>query len=404
MAAEIVRRLRGGGHVAYFAGGCVRDALLGREPKDYDVATDAPPKRVRELFRNTQAVGEHFGVILVRLGGAQIEVATFRTDGRYRDGRRPEGVEFADAEADARRRDFTINGLFYDPLADEVIDHVGGRADLAAGVLRCIGDPIERFAEDHLRLLRAVRFAARFGLAIEPATWAAMRGLAPKLARITPERVGDELRRTLTPDAAEAGVGLLSAGGLAAVTFRPLPIVGTSPRITAAMRGGGFGARLAAAMLDALAVIPATLAEWAGEEGRARLAAVARRNLKLSNAEEAELAAALALADEAARPMSLARKKRLLAGPHAGAALALAEALAEAKVLRPAVELAGLRALAATEVAPPPWVTGQTLIAAGHRPGPSFKRALDAAYDAQLENRAADAGEALAVALATLEP
>src|SRR5690606_33461140 len=157
-ATGIVRRLRDAGHVAYFAGGCVRDELLGLTPKDYDVATDAPPAIVRKLFHNTQAVGAAFGVVLVRIGTSQIEVATFRTDGKYEDGRRPESVQFTTAEEDAKRRDFTINGMFLDPLTGQVIDYVGGQTDLTAKVLRAIGKPDERFAEDHLRMLRAVRF------------------------------------------------------------------------------------------------------------------------------------------------------------------------------------------------------------------------------------------------------
>src|SRR5690348_11567666 len=167
-AVQIVQALRAAGHAAYFAGGCVRDLLLGMEPKDYDVATDAPPQKVRSLFRNTQAVGQAFGVILVRLGRSVVEVATFRSDGAYVDGRRPSEVRFTTAEEDARRRDFTINGLFLDPLGagtepgveGRVIDYVGGREDLRAKVIRAIGDPDARFEEDHLRLLRAVRFAA----------------------------------------------------------------------------------------------------------------------------------------------------------------------------------------------------------------------------------------------------
>src|SRR5688500_12446804 len=158
-ALAVVRRLRDAGHVAYFAGGCVRDMLLGLEPKDYDVATDAPPDRVRQLFSNTQAVGAAFGVILVRQRKSQIEVATFRTDLKYVDGRRPEGVVFTTAEEDAKRRDFTINGMFFDPVEEKVIDYVGGQEDLQNKLLRAIGEPNHRFEEDHLRLLRAVRFA-----------------------------------------------------------------------------------------------------------------------------------------------------------------------------------------------------------------------------------------------------
>ena len=158
IAEKIVRTLQEQGHTAYFAGGCVRDALRGLEPKDYDVATDARPAKLKELFPGSHGVGAHFGVILVKEAGHTIEVATFRSDGEYLDGRRPESVNFAAAAEDAHRRDFTINGLFFDPIADSVIDHVGGQADLDAGLLRAIGNPAKRFEEDHLRLMRAVRF------------------------------------------------------------------------------------------------------------------------------------------------------------------------------------------------------------------------------------------------------
>ena len=173
-AVDVVTRLREGGYEALWAGGCVRDRLLGREPKDYDVATSARPEQVRELVgkRRTLAIGAAFGVIavLAERGQAPIEVATFRTDGVYRDGRHPESVAFSDAEHDAQRRDFTINGLFFDPLTEQVVDYVGGQADLSAGIVRAIGDPARRFTEDKLRLLRAVRFATTFGFAIEPVT------------------------------------------------------------------------------------------------------------------------------------------------------------------------------------------------------------------------------------------
>ena len=191
-AVAVVKRLRDAGHIAYFAGGCVRDTLLGLTPKDYDVATDAPPDRVRQLFSNTQAVGAAFGVILVRHRKSVIEVATFRADLQYKDGRRPEGVVFTTAEEDAKRRDFTINGLLMDPLeGDKVIDYVSGQEDLKNKVLRAIGEPNHRFEEDHLRLLRAVRFAARFGLVIEPSTATAITGHAEQLKRISPARVGE---------------------------------------------------------------------------------------------------------------------------------------------------------------------------------------------------------------------
>lgn len=190
---KVVRVLQEAGHVAYFAGGCVRDMLLGKRPVDYDVATSAEPRDVIRLFRRTQQVGAKFGVVLVRIGSHAIETATFRTDGDYADGRRPTAVRFTDARHDAERRDFTINGMFYDPIVRGVIDHVGGQADLKQRVIRAIGEPDRRLAEDHLRLLRAVRFAARFDFEIEAGTWAAMREHAPAIARISPERIWTEL-------------------------------------------------------------------------------------------------------------------------------------------------------------------------------------------------------------------
>src|SRR6185312_6460529 len=184
-AVVVLKRLRDAGYVAYFAGGCVRDLLLGIEPKDFDVATDAPPDRVRQIFRNAQAVGAAFGVILVRQGGSQIEVATFRAEAGYDDGRHPTVVRFTTAQNDAQRRDFTINGLFYDPVTEEVIDYVGGQEDIKARTVRAIGEAAARFDEDSLRLLRAVRFSARLGFKIDSTTAAAIKQHAPQLKRIS---------------------------------------------------------------------------------------------------------------------------------------------------------------------------------------------------------------------------
>jgi poly(A) polymerase len=193
VASDLVRRLRAAGYETYLAGGCVRDRLLGREPGDWDVATAAPPETVRKLFRRTVGVGAAFGVILVLEGDDQFEVATFRSDDAYVDGRHPSAVHFATAEKDAQRRDFTINALFQDPETGEVIDFVGGQADLRAGVVRAIGDAGARIAEDRLRMLRAVRFAARLGFALEPATRQAIVAAAPTLVDIAAERIGDEV-------------------------------------------------------------------------------------------------------------------------------------------------------------------------------------------------------------------
>ena len=199
-AISIIRALREHGHQAYLVGGCVRDLLLGREPADYDVATSAMPDEVMHIFPETYAVGAQFGVVLVPdAGGHTIEVATFRSDIGYCDGRHPDEVRFTqDPREDVQRRDFTINGLLLDPISNEVLDYVGGQDDLKAKLIRAIGDPALRFAEDKLRMLRAVRFAARFGYEIEPSTFAAIQKLAPLIHQVSRERVSDELTKMLT--------------------------------------------------------------------------------------------------------------------------------------------------------------------------------------------------------------
>jgi poly(A) polymerase len=206
-AAEIVRRLQAASFAAFWVGGCVRDFLLGREPQDYDIATDARPEQVEKLFKKTIPVGKKFGVMVVVEDQQQFQVATFRAEAEYRDGRRPEKVVFAGAEADALRRDFTVNGLFYDPLTEKIHDWVGGERDLRAKIIRTIGAPEERFAEDHLRLLRAVRFAAQLGFEIEPKTFAAVKSLAPKIKLISAERVRDELIKLFALPSATDKIG-----------------------------------------------------------------------------------------------------------------------------------------------------------------------------------------------------
>ena len=207
-------RLQGAGFAAFWVGGCVRDFLLGREPQDFDIATDAKPEQVENLFAKTIPVGRKFGVVIVVADGQQFQVATFRAEADYQDGRRPEKIEFANAEADALRRDFTVNGLFYDPLTEKIHDWVGGETDLRAKIIRTIGKPEERFGEDHLRLLRAVRFAAQLDFEIEPATFAAIQALAPKIKIISAERVRDELMKLFRPPHASRGVALLRDSGL----------------------------------------------------------------------------------------------------------------------------------------------------------------------------------------------
>jgi poly(A) polymerase len=206
VAKKIVERLQIAGFSAFWVGGCVRDFLLGREPQDYDIATDARPEQIEKHFQKTIAVGRKFGVMIVVEGKQQFQVATFRAEAEYQDGRRPGKVVFSSAEADARRRDFTVNGLFFDPIAEKLHDWVGGEKDLRAKIIRTIGVPEERFAEDHLRLLRAIRLAARLGFEIEPETFAAVRKLAPKIELISAERIRDELIKLFAPPESRAGI------------------------------------------------------------------------------------------------------------------------------------------------------------------------------------------------------
>jgi putative nucleotidyltransferase with HDIG domain len=213
-ATALVGRLQGNGFVALFAGGSVRDALRGLPSKDIDIATSATPADVQRLFRKTVPVGVQFGVVRVLEAGCEFEVATFRSDGQYIDGRHPQSVRFSSPEEDAQRRDFTINGMFYDPIAGSVLDFVGGQADLERGLIRAIGEPLHRFREDRLRLLRAIRFAATLGFSIEPLTWKAIQSQAPQIGQVSPERMRDELLKILSHPGRLSGFDLLDASGL----------------------------------------------------------------------------------------------------------------------------------------------------------------------------------------------
>lgn len=218
-ATKIVKCLRKAGFEALFAGGCVRDRLLGRRAKDYDVATDAKPAEIMKIFERTLKVGAKFGVVVVLLGDQQVEVATFRTESGYADGRHPENVVFSTAQADASRRDFTINGMFYDPIKEEVIDYVGGEADLLKKIIRTIGDAPERFGEDYLRMLRAVRFSAQLDFEIESETFLAIKRNASKITNISGERIAMELEAVLTHPNRSCGAERFIDSGLAQVVF-----------------------------------------------------------------------------------------------------------------------------------------------------------------------------------------
>lgn len=378
-AVEIVRTLVAAGHQALLAGGCVRDLLLGQVPQDYDVATDAPPQRIAALFRPTRAVGAQFGVVLVRKRRRWIEVATFRADGPYLDGRRPVTITLSDARHDALRRDFTVNGMFLDPLTLRVVDYVGGQADLAARVIRAIGEPAARFGEDYLRLLRAVRFAARLDFTIEPATRAAIRQHAAGLERVAPERVREELEKMLGhPSRARAWAELADCGLLPYLW----PGAGWTPdQVQAA------AARLARLPPDA--PFPLALALLLADRGPAELERVGRA-LTLSNDQSDTLAwlvAHQADLDEPQRP-SLAELKRLIAGRAFASLRAWAELRYDERPDAAACRAALAARLAAIDpraVTPPPLVTGDDLKARGLPPGPVYRELLDALYTRQLD-------------------
>jgi poly(A) polymerase len=387
-ARSIALRLRDAGHTAYFAGGCVRDQLLGLEPADFDVATSAKPDEITALFKGAKGVGESFGVMLVRTGGVVVEVATFRADGPYTDSRRPDSIRFATPEEDALRRDFTVNGLFMDPGSGEVIDFVGGKADLTARVLRAIGSPHERIREDRLRMLRAARFAARFDLSIEPVTADAIRAHAAELAGVSRERIGIEIRKIVEHPRRVAGAGLVESLGLDAAVFAEPHTAGPLIRLGAMEHGRPVGALLAAWRRDR--------ADRAGGAGHWVEA------LMLSNREASDLESTCGLAawmGVGFAEAAVADRRLTLASPLTPSALEIVgvESPGRAQEIRSwmAPYLAGVGGLA-----PARWVTGGDLIAAGLRPGPGMGVILDRVYRAQLEGSVSDAGAALAQAVA----
>lgn len=385
-ATRIAVTLKAAGFTAYFAGGCVRDRVLGIEPADYDVATDATPEQIVGVFPSARGVGEAFGVMLVRMGGRTIEVATFRSEGGYVDGRRPTEVRFTDAAEDAQRRDFTINGLFEDPATGEVIDFVEGKADIAARRLRAIGDPDARFREDRLRTLRAARFAARFALAVDQATAEAARRYAPDLAGVSRERVGQELRKMLSHPTRASGLALVEAWALDAPALMELHSTGELARVAALPAHASFAESLAAWRLDRLSrPEPPSPGDWTTA-------------LVLSNREAADMSETLALVEWIRASWSGARtsaRKRRASRPAFAAAIAIraAEDGSRAREIEACVD--ALRGEPGG-LSPAPYVSGDDLIAAGLRAGPQFKDLLERAYDRQLECEVRSREEALA--------
>ncbi len=433
-AIEIAAELRSRGFQAWLVGGCVRDLVLGREPKDYDIATEARPEQLLRLFPQAQLVGAQFGVVLVE----GVEIATFRSDHAYADGRHPEHVTFeTDPKQDVLRRDFTINALLLDPSAlsssspssSQVLDYVGGLSDLRAGVIRAIGDPAQRFQEDHLRMLRAIRFAARFGFEIDPATMAAIQQLHSHILRVSPERIRDELVRILTEGGARRGFELLDASGL----LRDI-----LPEV-AAMQGveqppefhpEGDVWTHTLIMLEGLhspspALALGVLLHDVGKPGTFRIAGrirfdghvelgerIARdilNRLRFSNAEIDQVIALIAnhMRFSHVHQMRESTLKRMLRLNRFEEHLELHRLdCASSHGHLDNYEFAKTRfeQSAPEELRPVRLVTGDDLIAAGYPPGPDFSRMLELAEDAQLEARIHNTEEGLELVRATFGP
>jgi tRNA nucleotidyltransferase/poly(A) polymerase len=377
-AIKIVKQLHANGFQALLAGGCVRDMLLRRTAKDYDVATNAQPKDVIKLFSRTLKVGAKFGVVIVLLGDRQVEVATFRTEADYSDGRHPAKVSFTTAAQDAARRDFTINGMFYDPIKKQVVDYVNGRADLKKKLLRTIGDPNERFSEDYLRMLRAVRFATQLGFKIEPETFTAIRSNAEGLHRISGERIAAELEAILVNPCRRTGVALLSQIGLTKMIF---PALAPSQ------------IRLAIAVLTNLPAkvdFPLGLAALF-TDCQTDAALQSLHVLKLSRNQTKHVKFLLNNRDKLLNDkMSLAELKMTLAGPYFDDLYEFQNAIQKARG-RTTKQLKNLKkrikAIGDQELRPKPLLNGHDLIQLGAVPGPALGQLTRELYIAQLEGQ-----------------
>lgn len=424
-ALTLARRLIAAGYEALFAGGCVRDKWLGREPKDYDIATSARPAEVLRLFPGSNEVGAHFGVVIAHFGGHSVEIATFRTDGSYKDHRRPDTVTFATAEQDAQRRDFTINGLFEHPETGEVIDFIGGLADLRAGVLRAIGDPAARFREDSLRLLRAVRFSTCLGFPIDAQSRAAVIDCAQLLARISPERIRDEFSKILTAPRRAEGVQLLvDCGLMLQIVPEVLAMIGceqppewhpegdvfTHTRIMLGMLAPDAPLELClAVLLHDIAKPPTqTFDEDAGRirfNGHdalgATMAETILRRLRYSNDIVASVVPMVArhMQFMAVQKMRTAKVKRFMAAPDFPLEMELHRVdCASSNGFTDNYDFLQAKAaeFSAEPLIPPPLVSGRDLIQRGLVPGPAFKDLLEAIQTEQLEGRLHDRDSALA--------
>ena len=422
-ALALSRRLTEAGHVALFAGGCVRDKLLGRQPKDYDIATSAVPQEVLRLFPGANEVGAHFGVVIAKHGGHHVEIATFRTDGSYHDWRRPVSVEFSSPEEDARRRDFTINGLFEVPESGEIVDHVGGLADLRAGILRAIGDPAARFSEDSLRLLRAVRFAAALGFEIELRTLAALAAHAGLLGRIAVERIREEFSKILVSQRRRQGFERLVETGLMwHIVPEVYGMIGCEQPPEWHPEGDVYvHTSIMLELLEPDAPLELCLAVLLHDIGKpptrtmdgdrarfnghdavgAEMARVILGRLKYPNA---VIEAVVAMVGRHmqfmnVQKMRVARLKRFMAEPTFPQEMELHRVdCASSNGFTDNYEYLQAKGeeFASEPLIPPPLVTGRDLIGLGLAPGPRFRDLLETIQNEQLEGRLADREGALA--------
>jgi len=422
-ARNIAERLRDRGHIAYFAGGCVRDMVRGLTPKDYDIATDARPENVQALFPRTYAVGAHFGVIIVLEDGFQFEVATFRSDEAYIDGRHPSAVHFSSPEEDARRRDFTINGMFLDPASNKVIDLVGGEADIGAKLVRAIGEPAQRLAEDRLRMLRAVRFATALDYRIDKRTWDALVASASSINQISAERIREEVVRIFLSSNRVRGWDLLDASGLMSAIlpelqamkgvlqpeqFHPEGDVFVHTRLMLSLLPETVSVPLVFAVLfhDVAKPVTARVAEAGrirfNEHDRigAEMTEAIMRRLRFSRAEieaTVEMVRQHMVFKDAPK-MRVAKLKRFMARPTFEQELELhrVDCQGSHRMLDNYEFLLRKREEFANEpIIPPPLVRGDDLIAFGLKPGPKFGEILEAVETRQLEGKLRTRDEAL---------
>ena len=423
-ARSIVQRLQEAGFTALYAGGCVRDRLMGVPPHDYDIATDAQPAQVQALFRRTVAVGAHFGVISVLENDAEFQVASFRADGLYLDGRHPENVTFSTPEKDAQRRDFTVNGMFFDPIREEVIDYVGGQRDLAARLLRAIGDPSARIAEDRLRMLRAVRFATVLGFDLDPPTWRAVCEHSNAIHEVSAERIREELVKILLHPRRVRGFDLLDESGLLREILPEMEALkGCEQPPQFHPEGDVFvHTRLMLSLLPAEVTVPlvcSVLFHDIGKpgthsvdpDGRIRFsghdklgatmteALMTRLRFPRRDIEATVEAVAQHMVFKDVQQMRVAKLKRFMSRPHFAEEMELhrVDCTSSHGALDNYEFLHAKQAeFAAEPLIPPPLVTGRDLMALGLTPSPLFSEILEAVQSRQLEGALRDKGEALA--------